>query len=182
VAVSILFIYIQILTPAIAYRRAWSPTTLFATAMLGYAICGCAGLLETKFAFGIATSTEQAFRDSYHVWSRAHLWLNLGLVMALLAAISWLQTRFGAMLYPGITKVLFWLFHFSLIANFLYPTVLAFFLPDPQRYFLYPSWMQLHQEIGRWASFGSYIAIIGLLALLVWSIVLTRQRRRKDEP
>lgn len=179
-ATSILFLVLQVLAPLLAFHKRWQPTRLFAVVMLVYAVCGGAGLMETKMTIASSEGTDLQFHDFFYAWSRAHLMLNFALVTGLFATITWLQTRFGAMLYPRTTTALIGIFHLSLVAGLLYPWVLAFFWPEPENYFQNSGLMKIHLKIQVWSSLLSSAAIVGLLGLLVWSTLLTIYASRKN--
>ncbi|AAV97112.1 hypothetical protein KQ247_11790 [Ruegeria pomeroyi] len=170
---SIFFLFCLILAPLVAHLRQWSPTALFAVATLVYAAFGGANFVSTQIVLSNIRETEPAYRDTYYVVNRGYVSLNLGLAMAVFAVLTWLQTRFGAMLYPKITKALFWLLHLGLIGGSAFSTMLVFLLPKPRRFIDYPEFMETFILVGSWATLISSIAVLGLLGLLVWSSALT---------
>lgn len=177
---SVLFLACLILAPLLAHLRGWSPAALFAVATLVYVIFGGTSSIGTQLVLNNSRDTEPAYRDTYYVVSRGYVSLNLGLTMAFFATITWLQNRFGAMLYPKTTKALFWLIHLGLIGATAFSTVLAFFLPKPHRYIDYHEYMQVFVSVGAWASIFSSIAALGLLGLLVWSSFFAWRASRKS--
>ena len=75
---------------------------------------------------------------------------NIGIAMALLGAITWIQTRFGEMLYPVLNKILFWVLNVGID---------------------YPDFIEPYVQISAWSGVFSHVALVGLMCLLLWSIV-----------
>ena len=86
----------------------------------------------------------------------------LGITMAVLGAITWTQTRFGAMRYPTLTKVLFWVLHIALLGSTSFQGALSFVLPKPRRYIDYPEFMETNFLMSTWLGFLSQAALLGL--------------------
>lgn len=109
--------------------------------------------------------------------NRGHILLNLAIVMAFFAVLTWLQTYFGAMLYPSATKALFWLLHIGLMGASLFATLIVFVCPQQRRYIDYPEYMDMLANVSSWTTCICAIAIIGLIALFLVSAVQTRIAR-----
>jgi heme/copper-type cytochrome/quinol oxidase subunit 1 len=176
---SVLFLACQMLAPLLVHLRGWSPVALFAVTVAVYAVFGGANLISAQQALSNIQGQENEYQDTYYVVGRGYYLLNIGFVMAFFAVVTWLQTRFGAMLFPKITKALFWLFHLGLMGSSVSFTILDL-LPKPRRYIDYPDSMETITLIISWAAFFSSIAVIGLLGLLVLSGVLAWRENRKN--
>lgn len=175
---SVFFFFCLIALPLIAHVRQWSPTALFAVAALTYLACGAIGFMNAKsIILSNAQDSEPLVRDTYYVVNRGHVLLNLAIVMAVLAVLTWLQTYFGAMLYPSITKALFWVLHIGLIGASLFATLIVFVWPQPRRYIDYPEYMEMLANVSSWTTRICAVAVIGLIALLLVSAIQTRITR-----
>lgn len=148
--------------------------------MAVYGILGSGILSGGQIFLQNISEIEPTLRERYEVVSRYYAWGNLGLIMGILAAITWLQTRFGAMLYPVATKTLFWFLHLGLIGSVVFSTFLNFLIPEPRKYIDHPELIESQLLVASWASTLSSIAFIGLLGLLILSSVLTRRARCKS--
>jgi hypothetical protein len=172
VAYSIFFLVCLILAPLVTHLRQCPPAALFAVAALVYFAFGGVGLINAQIILSNIQKPESQYQYTHNVLYRGHGSINLGLTMAFFAALTWLQTCFGRMLYPKITKAFFWLFHLGLIGSSAYARALAFFFPKPRRYIDYPEIMETFILVSSWASFVTTIAVLSLLGLLVWSSML----------
>jgi heme/copper-type cytochrome/quinol oxidase subunit 1 len=133
-------------------------------------VFGAVSFAQLQISLSQVQVAEPAYHDTYYVVSHGHFLVNIGIAMAVFGAITWVQTRFGAMRYPALTKLLFWILHIALIGNTIFQGVLAFILPKPRRYIDYPEFMETYVLISSWSGFLSQAAILGLLCLLLWSI------------
>jgi heme/copper-type cytochrome/quinol oxidase subunit 1 len=97
--------------------------------------------------------------------------------MAVFGAITWVQARFGAMLYPTLTKILFWVLHIALMGITSFQAVFAFLQLKPLRYIDYAKFLKTHVVIISWSGPLSHAALLGLLCLLLWSIMAKRLLR-----
>ena len=169
VTLSIVILACAITAPLLAHLRQWQPAALFAVAALVYAIGGIAVLVLSN----IQEAEPQSFRATFEVVARAHFFLNLSIFMAFIAAITWLQTRFGAMLYPRMTKILFWMLQLGVIGESL-----ALYITPPGQRVGYSEYLETFSLVGKWASFSSSAAWLGLIGLLLWSWFQTWRARR----
>ncbi|WP_342075558.1 cbb3-type cytochrome c oxidase subunit I [Yoonia sp. SS1-5] len=160
-----------IVAPLLANIRGWKPAALFFAVAAVYAVFGAVSFAQMQIALSHVREAGPAYDDTYYVVSRGHFLWNIGIAMAVFGAITWIQTRFGAMLYPTLTKILFWVLHVALIGITSFQGVLAFVLSRPWRYFDYPDFIETYVQIGAWSGFLSQVAVIGLLCLLLWSII-----------
>ena len=165
------FLFCLIFTPLLANLRGWRPAALFFAVAAVYAVFGAFSFAQIQFTLSQIREAEPAYHDTYYVVSHGHYLLNIGIAMAVFGAITWIQTRFGAMLYPTLTKILFWVLHIALIGSTSFQGVLAFILPKPRRYIDYPEFMEIYVLISVWSAFFSQAALFGLLCLLLWSIM-----------
>jgi len=167
---SVTLLFGLILAPLLAHFRGWKPAALFFAVAVIYAAFGAISFAHMQIVLSDVRETEPTFHDTYYVVSHGHYMVNLGIAMAVLGAITWVQTRFGAMRYPTLTKTLFWALHIGLIGSTAFQGVLAFILPRPRRYIDCPEFMEAYVMISSWSGFLSQVALLGLLCLLLWSI------------
>ena len=168
---SVVFLACLILAPLIAHIRGWKPATLFFAVAAVYAVFGAVTFAQVQIVLSQVRETEPAYHDTYYVVSHGHFLVNIGIAMAVFGGITWVQTRFGAMRYPTLTKILFWILHIALIGSTSFQGALAFILPKPRRYIDYPEFMETYVLISAWSGFLSQTALLGLLSLLIWSII-----------
>ena len=168
---SAVFLLCLIFVPLLASIRGWKPAALFFAVAAVYAVFSAVSFGQIQIALSQVREAEPAYHDTYYVVSHGHFLWNIGIAMAVFGAITWIQTRFGAMLYPNLTKILFWILHVAFIGSNSFQGVLAFVLPTPRRYIDYPDFMETYVQITAWSGFLSQVALIGLLCLLLWSIV-----------
>ncbi len=166
---SAFFLLCLILAPLLASIRGWTPAALFFAVAAVYAVFGADSFAQIQIALSQVREAEPAYHDTYYVVSHGHLLWNMGIAMAAFGSITWIQTRFGAMLHPNLTKILFWVLHAALIGSTSFQGALAFVLPTPRRYIDYPNFKETYVQISAWSGFLSQIALIGLLCLLIWS-------------
>lgn len=159
-----------ILGPLWAYLRGMTPTALFAIAALIFALTAAIDLGSTKMV--LSSVDEANSYQSYSVRSGGFESLFSSLVMAILAGLTWLQTRCGAMRYPSLTKAFFWMFHLGLIGHSIFPRALLVIFPMPRRYIDYPEFFEIFTGVSNGASFLSLIGLLGISSLLVMSAVL----------
>jgi len=170
VTYSATLLFVLIFAPLLAHIRGWKPAALFFSAAAVYAAFGISNFAQLQIALGQVREAAPAYRDTYYVVSHGHFLMNIGIAMAVFGAITWVQTRFGAMRYPALTKFLFWILHIGLIVSTSLQGVLAFFLPKPRRYIDYPEFIETHVHISSWSVFLSQATLFVLLCLLLWSI------------
>ena len=168
---SLAFLSALILAPLLAHLRGWKPAALFFAAAVVYAAFGAASFAHIQIVLNQIKQTEPTYHDTYYVVNHGHFSVNMGIGMAVYGVITWLQTRFGAMKYPTLTKILFWVFHIALIGSTAFQGALNFVLPKPRRYIDYPEIMESYILITSWSGFLSQTALVGLLGLLLWSIM-----------
>lgn len=166
-AASLLFL---ILAPLLANLRGWKPAALFFTVAAVYAVFGAVSFAQIQIILSQIREAEHTYHEPYYVVIHGYFPLNIGIAMAVFGAITWIQTRFGAMRYPTLTKILFWVLHIAVIGDTSSQAALAFILPKPRRYIDYPEFMETYALINSWSGFLSQAALLGLLCLLLWSI------------
>ena len=171
------FLFCSILIPLLGNLRGWKPAGLFFAAATVYAVFGAASFAQVQIALSQVTVVERAYHDTYFVVSHGHFVLSMGIIMAVLGAITCIQTRFGAMRYPTLTKILFWVLHVALIGSTSFQGALAFILPMPRRYMDQLEFMETYALISAWSGLLSQAALFGLLCLLLWSIMPKWQAR-----
>jgi len=168
---SITLLFGLIFAPLLAHLRGWKPAALFFTVAAVYAASGAISFAQIQIALSQIREAEPAYHDTYYVVSHGHFLVNIGIAMAVFGTITWVQTRFGAMRYPALTKFLFWILHIALIGSTSFQGVIAFILPKPRGYIDYPELMETYILISSWSGFLSQTALLGLLGLLLWSII-----------
>lgn len=168
---SAVFLFCLILAPLLANLRGWKPAALFLMVAAVYAVFGAVSFAQTQIVLSQVREAEPAYHDIYYVVHHGYFLVNIGIAMAVFGAITWVQTRFGAMRYPTLTKILFWILHIALIGSTSFQGALAFILPRPRRYIDYPEFMETYSLISAWAGLLSQAALLGLLCLLLWSIL-----------
>jgi heme/copper-type cytochrome/quinol oxidase subunit 1 len=172
---TVLFVACAILAPLFAHIRQWPPAALFAIAALVYAIFGGISFANVQFILSnIQEAEPQVPRDTYYVVNPGHVSMSLGIIMAIVAAVTWLQTRLGAMLYPRITKTLFWILHLGLLGASSFSVILTAFITPPRRYIEYSEYLEAFNLVSTWASIASTIAGLGLICMLIWSVIFRR--------
>lgn len=168
---SVVFLACLILAPLVAHIRGWKPAALFFSVAAVYAVFGAVSFAQIQIVLSQVREAEPAYHDTYYVVSHGHFLVNIGIAMTVFGTITWVQTRFGAMRYPTLTKILFWVLHIALMASTSFQGALAFILPKPRRYIDYPEFMETYVLISAWSGFLSQVALLGLLILLIWSII-----------
>ena len=104
---SVVFLTCLILAPLIAHIRGWKPAALFFAVAAVYGIFGAVSFAQIQIVLSQVREAEPAYHDTYYVVSYGHFLVNIGIAMAVFGGITWVQTRFGAMRYPTLTKILF---------------------------------------------------------------------------
>lgn len=168
---SAIYLISLILAPLLASIRGWAPAALFFAVAAIYTVFGAVSVVQIQIALSQVQEPEPAIHDTYYLMSHGHFMRTTGIVMAILGTITWIQTRFGAMLYPTLTKILFWVLYIAVFGSTSFDTVIDFVLPTPRRYIDDPDFMQTYFQIKVWSALLSQVALIGLLCLLLWSIV-----------
>ena len=147
---SLTFLFALILAPLLAHLRGWKPAAFFFAAAVVYAAFGAASFGHIQIDLSQIKQTEPAYHDTYYVVSHGHFSMNMGIGMAVYGVITWVQTRFGAMKYPTLTKILFWVFHIALIGTTALQGVLANVLPMPRKYIDYPALIETYILVSSW--------------------------------
>jgi heme/copper-type cytochrome/quinol oxidase subunit 1 len=115
VTFSLVILMALILAPLLVQLRNWAPAALFFAVAVVYLLFGAVHWVQMQIAFNQAHEAATAHQDTYYVVGQGHDLMNLGVAMAMFGVITWLQTYFGAMRYPAMTRVLFWVLHIGLI-------------------------------------------------------------------
>ena len=151
---SVIFLACLILAPLIAHIRGWQPSALFFAVAAVYAVFGAVSFAQIQIVLSQVREAEPAYHDTYYVVGHGHFLVNIGIAMAVFGGITWVQTRFGAMRYPNLTKILFWILHIALIGSTSFQGALAFILPKPRRYIDYPEFMETGVPPVSWTVMG----------------------------
>ncbi|MEM9105626.1 MAG: hypothetical protein AAGC96_08215, partial [Pseudomonadota bacterium] len=104
-----LLIACLIIVPLIVHLRRCRPATLFIAAALVLMVLAGVSFIERQLG---ARTVE--ISGSIYTMDGPQVPLNLGLAMAFVAGLVWLQ-QVGAMRYPGLTKALFWPFYLGIV-------------------------------------------------------------------
>ncbi|MEM9969492.1 MAG: hypothetical protein AAF762_00115 [Pseudomonadota bacterium] len=176
------FVACQIIGPLAAHLGRRSPAALFTVAAIIYTVFAFISLINVRTALRAAQNADPAYGDTFYVVpilgggiAGASTW---ALVMALFAAVMWAQTRCGALMYPRVTKVLFWGLHLGLLGASTSVTGLWTATVGPRRYVDYPEFMQALVTVHAWSSGIAQMSVIGLVTLLFVSIVMVWRARR----
>ena len=161
-----------IVFPLAVHIRQWQPAALFAVTALVYVIFGSVSFINTQIIRSIIGGSETQLHDTYYVVNSGSTSLNYGLLLAFFAAITWLQTRLGAMRFPRATRAFFWPLNFGLIGASSSAIVLEILLPKPRSYLDYPEYIEAINGIISWSLICGAIACLALTGLLIWSIAL----------
>lgn len=160
-----------ILAPLAAQLRRWQPAALFAVTALVYAVFAGLSMLDLPVSIGSWRESREpnvALYDTYFVIGPRVDVLGVGMIMGCLAAVTWLQSRFGAMFYPLVTKYLFWIFH---IGGTSIATVVPLTMVPLRRYIEYPEYFAVINAISVWSAVISSVALMALIGLLIWSVL-----------
>lgn len=168
---SFTFLSALILVPLLVHLRGRKPAALFFAVAVVYAVFGAVNFALIQIFLSQSREAEHAYHDTRYVVSHGYFLVSIGITMAVLGAITWIQTRFGAMRYPALTKILFWILHIAVIGITSTQEVFAFFLPMPRRYVDYPVYVETLNLIILCLVFLSATALLGLTCLLLWSII-----------
>ncbi len=171
------FLALQVIAPLVAHLRGWSPAALFAVTAGIYAFFAAIGLAGMQLALRALREADPAYGDTYYVFSTMPSAAGFALIMACFAAITWAQTRFGAMLYPTITKTLFWALHLGMLGLTASVTGLWTAAMGPRRYVDYPEFMTTLVTVQMWSWTVAVAAAVGLAVLLVVSSTLVARGR-----
>lgn len=169
---STLSIICLIVLPLAAHLKFQSPAAAFAAAALVYLIFGTMNFAETQIILSNVRQTEASLHDTYYVVSTSNGFFYFGLLMAFCATLTSVQTRFGAMKYPKMTKALFWPFHLGFIATNSAAVILSLVWPLPRRYVDYPEYYEAVNRFSSLALLVSIGALLFLVLLLVWSLAI----------
>jgi len=110
----------------------------------------------------------QAYHDTYYVVRHGNYVVSIAGVMGIFAVISWLQKRYGAMLYPKTTLWLFWGLHLASLTS-LFGARLALGAFDPENYISYVDRAQTIFAVTSSAGAITLVSISGLTGLAIWS-------------
>ncbi len=176
---SVLLIACLIIVPLAAHILQWRPAALFAVTASVYVIFGSVNFINTQIILSNISESEPQLHDTYYVVNPGSTSLNYGLILAFFAALTWLQTRLGAMCFPHATRAFFWPLHLGLIGASSSATVLTVLLPKPRRYIDYPEYIESINRINSWALICVAISCLALTGLLIWSISLRWKVGRK---
>lgn len=169
---ALVFLAGLILAPLIAQLRGGAPASLFFAAAAVHLAGGVFSFVQMEEVLRQVPEAAPAIHDTYYIVHTHRYTMMIGAVLAVIGAIIWAQTRFGAMRYPAVTKALFWLLHGGTAVSTAFQSPLAALLPVPRQFTDITTW----ETVGASrlaASLLASLALLGLLALLLWSVVRT---------
>ena len=174
-----IYLSVLIALPLIAQLRSWPPYSLFAITTAAYAFIAAISFAQIKVFLHQVEQSEPAYHDTYYVTFAGNYATGFVLVLALFAAITYAQTRYGAMLYPNTTKALFWVLHIALLASVTATTMLAYFLSpllgsdfeQPRRYIDYQTYFERINSFSTWAGYIAISASLLLFTMAIWSAI-----------
>ncbi len=169
-----------ILAPLTAHFRQWKPAALFAATALIYALFGSINLINTYVVLSSIGEPKSHLNDTYYVVNSGNSFFSFSLILMFFAALTWLQSRLGAMRFPRVTRALFWPLNLGLIGASSSVAVLNFLVPKPRRYIDYPEYIDALNRISSLATICSSIASLALVCLFIWSFALGRKLGRSD--
>lgn len=159
-----------IVAPLFAHIRRWKPQALFAIAALIYGGLGIAPNIETQIVLSDPRGLAAHDADTYYTVTTAGLSLVFALIMTTCALVTWFQVKFGAMRFPRITNLLFWLLHISLICSNWPHLISLLNLSKPTRYIEYSVAFETVNQISTLGMLVALLSLLSLLLLLVWSV------------
>lgn len=174
----IIFLISAVLLPLVGNLKWRHPHALFLAASVPFLVFGIIQATETGIPLSQSPQIDRAYDDTYYVVAKGNYWRNLGFVMLALFAVTWLQGRFGAMRYPKLTVILFWMLHLGLLVIVGLPEIFHTFALMPRRYVDYPD---VFRVLNFWSTLASVVAGVSLLALvslLIFSCFETWKSRR----
>ncbi|MGB3493594.1 MAG: hypothetical protein WBA57_12755 [Elainellaceae cyanobacterium] len=175
---SAVFLFCLILAPLLASLRGWKPASLFFVVAVVYGVCGAVSFAQIQFSLSQTQEVAPAYNDTYLVVSSFYLLLNIGIAMAIFGGITWAQTRLGAMRYPTLTKIIFWILHITVMGTTAFQGVFAFILSKPPKIFDPLEFIESYMLINAWAGVLSQAALLGFFCLLLWSAAAKLLRKQ----
>lgn len=160
-ALAFVFFLFAILAPLLVHLNRCKPATLFVVAAFAYAVFAGINFAEAYVAL------------RYHPIEvlRGNISVVYGLILTFFGVLTWVQTRFGAMLHPRTTKGLFWVLHLSLFGGRSHVLIFEHFVPLPRRAIDIPYVMQMWNQGQLFSLYVAIVTGLGLIGLLVWSTI-----------
>ncbi len=170
------FLFVVITPPLIAHFRHPAKAMLFMSAAVGYG-CFAVGMQ----AFGVPSSIkvglpEYSLNSMFYLNGHGLTLMQIVNVMLLCGAVIWFQERLGAMYFPSLTKLSFWLLHLcqaTSVGSFLALTI----LPSPRRYIDHPVAIDSFLMAEAASFYLSCVAALGLLGLVILSCARHMRKR-----
>lgn len=169
---SLIFLTAMILAPLLMQSLGCRPATLFFVVAAVYAVFGITSFATLQIVLSQSQQSEPTHKNYYYMVSHGYFLLNMCIAMAVVGAIIWVQTRFGAMRYPKLTKILFWVLHVALIGSTSFKGALALVLSEPRRFAENWEFIQTQTLVSSWFGLLGQFAMLGLFCMLLWSILL----------
>ncbi|MEM1266348.1 MAG: hypothetical protein AAGI50_10075 [Pseudomonadota bacterium] len=173
----LVFLISAILCPLVVNLIWRRPDLLLLAASVSYILTGFLLTTEAGIALSQWLLTDRAYHDTYYVVAKGY-WLNIGVVMLFLSAVAWVQVKVGAMRHDNLTKALIWTLHLGLLFFLGLPEIFTTFSVMPRRYVDYPDYFYAFNPLTNSALIVVATALIGLIALMVWSLYRTWMSRR----
>ncbi len=169
---------------SVLHRRRAAPWRLYALGTEIYLLLGVSSVVVSRFApqliwgfpfsrGGVASGWGTDNAATFEVFVAPLVAVLLALVApALICALLWWQQRIGAMLYPSVTRWLYW----PIVAGMvLIPGMVTLLLVNGGAHVADP---RAVLGLGRVAHVVALVALAALAALTLWSLALTLRTRR----
>ncbi|MBT8154742.1 hypothetical protein KMP13_12765 [Epibacterium ulvae] len=170
------FLFVTITPPLVSHFRHPALAMLFMSAAVGYG-CFAVGIkvnaFPTDLSFGLP---EHGANFALYSLGHSLSLMQIVNVMVFCGAVIWLQERLGAMYFPSLTKLSFWLLHLgqaTSIGSFLALTI----LPSPRRYIDHPVAIDSFLMAQTASFYLSCMAALSLLGLVMLSCMRHRCKR-----
>ncbi|WP_303396738.1 hypothetical protein [Yoonia sp. 1_MG-2023] len=173
---AVVFLICQICLPLWAQIRNRSVVALFTIAMMLYIALSCADFVVLSLTRNAMTSDQPANVDTYYIVGLSNAALGNAFPMAFFATATWMLSRYGALIYPRTTVLLFWFLHISLLCTNFLPSFMFNIFPHPRHYIDYPDFLASINLVTAFTSLLSFLAVVVLCGLLVWSSFNARRR------
>lgn len=176
-ALAFVFFLFAILAPILAHLKGCKPATLFVVAAFAYAIFAGINFAEAQIVSSRSLGADRAYRcNPIDEVFRGNISVVYGLILTFFGVLTWVQTRFGAMLHLRTTKSLFWALHLGLLGARSHSLIFEHFFPMPRRSSEFNSLEMWYQS----QAFSVFVAIaagLGLIGLLIWSTFVRRKTK-----
>ncbi|MFV2053397.1 cbb3-type cytochrome c oxidase subunit I [Aliiroseovarius sp. YM-037] len=180
---ALLPVALLIIVPLAEQLRRARPFMLFALVAAVYVVLAglTVAIFRTPALLDWVTqpvTSDRTYHDTYYVVSHANFTLSLALIFAVIALITWGQTKAHALYYTRLTTFAFWGLHLSILGTAIAPVVLQTNMP--RRYADYQEVFDGLNRITSLLSFAAFLFLCMLAVLLLLSIVRRISKRSHD--